>query len=45
METEQYLEVRSSANLVVLEGENITNYSLQIKNSWEIGRKVTGNAL
>lgn len=43
METEQYLEVRSSANLVVLEGENITNYSLQIKNSWEIGRKVTGN--
>lgn len=44
METMQYLEVRSSANLVVLEKESIFSYPLEIKKRWEIGRYVPGNA-
>ena len=43
METMQYLEIRSSANLIVLEKETIANYPLEIKKKWEIGRYVPGN--
>ena len=44
METMPYLEIRSSANLVVLENEIITNYPLEIKKKWEIGRGVSGSS-
>ena len=43
METMQYLEIRSSANLVVLEKETIASYPLELKKKWEIGRFVPGN--